>query len=346
MSGAQVTAEGPCPCGRRDARQRAQPFARCCGRFLADFERTPAPDAEALMRSRYCAFVLQDADYLLATWHSSHRPPSLAFEPGLKWLGLEVRDHRLLSRYAYILMLLGLVLLTLPAILPASISEVNGAKIWIRFEGFSIQPAEFSKILLLIFFAAVLVSKRELFTNAGKHVLGMDLPRPRDLAPLLVAWIASIAVMVFEKDLGTSLLLYASFLVLLYVATDRLSWVVIGLALFAAGVFSYLRLGQAEDPDFTFKLMVVRAFWPGASPRRCWPLNRTIPRQGRRPGRIRPAGRLFGGGRTGQDPAPVALRHCPEVELARSVGPTSGRSRDQCAQRRRTGRSAGPARGP
>ena len=114
-------------------------------------------------------------------------------------------------------------------------SEQNGAKIWIELPGFSIQPAEFSKILLLIFFAAVLVSKRSVFTTAGKHFLGMDLPRPRDLAPLLVAWIASVAVMIFEKDLGTSLLLYASFLVLLYVATDRFSWVVIGLALFAAG---------------------------------------------------------------------------------------------------------------
>src|SRR6185436_3772147 len=120
-------------------------------------------------------------------------------------------------------------------LLPNKYSEQGGAKIWIQFPGFSIQPAEFSKILLLIFFAAVLVDKRSLFTSAGKHVLGMDLPRPRDLAPLLAAWIASIAVMVFEKDLGTSLLLYASFLVLLYVATDRLSWVVIGLALFAAG---------------------------------------------------------------------------------------------------------------
>ena len=89
--------------------------------------------------------------------------------------------------------------------------------------------------MLLIFFAAVLVAKRSLFTSAGKHVLGMDLPRPRDLAPLLAAWTASVGVMVFEKDLGTSLLLYASFLVLVYIATERLSWVLLGLTLFAAG---------------------------------------------------------------------------------------------------------------
>jgi SEC-C motif-containing protein len=90
----QVTAEGPCPCGRADARGRPLAFARCCGRYLADFAGTPAPDAEALMRSRYAAFVLEDADYLLATWHPSTRPPEVSFEPGLKWLGLELREHR------------------------------------------------------------------------------------------------------------------------------------------------------------------------------------------------------------------------------------------------------------
>lgn len=89
-----VTAEGSCPCGRLDARGRPLAFARCCGRYLADFDHAPAPDAESLMRSRYCAFVLEDADYLLATWHASRRPGTLAFEPGIKWLGLEVRSHR------------------------------------------------------------------------------------------------------------------------------------------------------------------------------------------------------------------------------------------------------------
>lgn len=92
-----VTAEGPCPCGRTDARGKPFAFARCCGPYLADFAHTPAPDAQALMRSRYSAFVLEDADYLLATSHASTRPPELGFEPGLKWLGLEVRAHEMLD---------------------------------------------------------------------------------------------------------------------------------------------------------------------------------------------------------------------------------------------------------
>lgn len=87
----------PCPCGRRDARGRALAFAACCGRYLAHFAHTPAPDAESLMRSRYSAFVCEDAPYLLATWHASHRPPSIDFEPGLRWLGLDVRAHKVID---------------------------------------------------------------------------------------------------------------------------------------------------------------------------------------------------------------------------------------------------------
>ena len=81
-----------CPCGRADARGRPLAYAACCGRYLA--HDTPAPDAEALMRSRYTAFVLERADYLLATWHAGRRPPGIEFDPGVKWLGLDVRQHR------------------------------------------------------------------------------------------------------------------------------------------------------------------------------------------------------------------------------------------------------------
>lgn len=81
----------PCPCGRLDARGRALAWAACCGRFL-DGD-TPAPDAESLMRSRYSAFAHQRPDYLLATWHPGTRPAELPLEPGVKWLGLEVKGH-------------------------------------------------------------------------------------------------------------------------------------------------------------------------------------------------------------------------------------------------------------
>jgi len=83
-----------CPCGRLAGSQKPVACEQCCGRFINDFAETPAPDAESLMRSRYSAFVLQRADYLLATWHTSRRPSGISFDPGVKWLGLEVRQHR------------------------------------------------------------------------------------------------------------------------------------------------------------------------------------------------------------------------------------------------------------
>jgi SEC-C motif-containing protein len=87
----------PCPCGRADAKGKPLAFERCCGPYLADFAGQPAPDAEALMRSRYCAFVREDAGHLLATWHATHRPAEVTFEPRTKWLGLEVRAHRVID---------------------------------------------------------------------------------------------------------------------------------------------------------------------------------------------------------------------------------------------------------
>jgi cell division protein FtsW (lipid II flippase) len=107
---------------------------------------------------------------------------------------------------------------------------------------FSIQPGEFAKILLMVFFAAFLVSKRDLFTAAGRRVLGMDLPRARDLGPLIAAWAVCIGIMVLQKDLGSSLLFFGIVLVLLYVATERAAWVVVGLAMFSIGAVIAWRL--------------------------------------------------------------------------------------------------------
>jgi cell division protein FtsW (lipid II flippase) len=158
-----------------------------------------------------------------------------------------VRDHRTLSRYAYTLALGGMALLALPALLPASLSEVNGAKIWIRVAGFSIQPGEFAKICLVVFFAAYLVDKRDVLALASRRVAGLELPRGRDLGPVLMAWVLSILVLVFERDLGSSLLLFGIFVVMLYIATERSSWLLIGVGLFAGGaliayqVFGHVR---------------------------------------------------------------------------------------------------------
>ena len=88
----------PCPCARAlGPSGKPLAYAACCGRYLDHFEASPAPDAESLMRSRYTAFVQERADYLLATWHASHRPAAIDFEPGVRWLGLTVRAHRQLD---------------------------------------------------------------------------------------------------------------------------------------------------------------------------------------------------------------------------------------------------------
>jgi cell division protein FtsW (lipid II flippase) len=161
---------------------------------------------------------------------------------------LVVRDHRALARYAYTLAAAGLAFLALPALLPGRFSEVNGAKIWIRVAGFSIQPGEFAKLALMVFFASYLVTKRDVLSLASRRVAGVDLPRGRDLGPVLLAWLLSVLVLVGEKDLGTSLLFFGIFVVMLYVATERTSWLLIGLGLFTLGAFvAYQLFGHVQQ---------------------------------------------------------------------------------------------------
>ncbi|MGH8868523.1 MAG: FtsW/RodA/SpoVE family cell cycle protein [Actinomycetes bacterium] len=158
-----------------------------------------------------------------------------------------VRDHRGLQRYTYTAGVAGLLLLAIPAFLPASMSEVNGAKIWIRLAGFSIQPGEFAKFLLMVFFAGYLVAKRDVLSLASKRVLGVDLPRGRDMGPLLVAWMASLGILVLERDLGTSLLFFGIFVAMLYVATERRSWLLLGITMFLSGGYvAYQLFGHVQ----------------------------------------------------------------------------------------------------
>jgi cell division protein FtsW (lipid II flippase) len=166
-----------------------------------------------------------------------------------------MRDHKSLSRYAYTLGFAGIVLVIIPAILPARFSAINDAKLWIKVGPednpyFSIQPGEFAKILLLSFFAYYLVRKREVLSLASRRVLGIDFPRGRDLGPVLVVWLLSLMVLVFEKDLGTSLLYFGMFVVTLYIATERVSWLIIGLLLFFGGAFLAYLLGASIGGPF------------------------------------------------------------------------------------------------
>lgn len=149
-----------------------------------------------------------------------------------------LRNHRLLYRFRFIFGLLGIVLL----IIPVFFRPVNGANIWVQLGPFSFQPGEIGKIALAIFFAGFLVTARESLSMIGRKVLWMTLPRARDLGPLLVVFAASMGVLVFQKDLGTALLYFGLFLVMLYVATGRSSWILLGLGLFLGGAFAASRV--------------------------------------------------------------------------------------------------------
>lgn len=159
---------------------------------------------------------------------------------------LLLRDHRILQRYTYTLGLVGLVLLVLP-LAPLIGTTVNGATLWIRLGGFSFQPAEMAKILLTIFFAGYLVEKRDSLALVRTKFIGVGFPRLKDLGPIVIAWLISLAVLIFETDLGMSLLFFGLFVAMLYIATQRRSWLILGGLLFAAGaVLAYFLFGHVR----------------------------------------------------------------------------------------------------
>ena len=148
-----------------------------------------------------------------------------------------IRRVRTLERYRYTIGLVGLGLVLLP-LLPVVGRSINGARIWTRIGPISFQPGEFAKIALAVFFAAYLVEKREVLSMGTTRVGPIALPDPKALGPVLAVWGVSMAVIVFEKDLGSALLFFLLFLVLLWVSTERGSYLGVGLVLFGVGAFA------------------------------------------------------------------------------------------------------------
>ncbi|QIK63353.1 FtsW/RodA/SpoVE family cell cycle protein [Leucobacter viscericola] len=145
-----------------------------------------------------------------------------------------IRNHMVLFRYTYLTGLAAVILLVLP-MLPGIGQTIQGARVWIHVGPFSFQPGEIAKIMLAIFFAGYLVRNRDSLAMVGKKFLGIRFPRARDLGPLLVFWLAAMLVLVFQRDLGTSLLYFGLFLAMLYLATGRIGWLILGVGLFLVG---------------------------------------------------------------------------------------------------------------
>jgi cell division protein FtsW (lipid II flippase) len=157
-----------------------------------------------------------------------------------------VHDHRNLRRYTYIWGLVSVILLLLPLV-PGLGMEIRGARLWIQIGSFTFQPAELAKVTLTIFFASYLVQTREQLALIRHKVLGLGIPRGRDLGPILVVWLMAMAIMGLQTDLGTAVMFFGLFVGLLYVATGRRSWVVLGLILIAVGaVFAYRAFGHVQ----------------------------------------------------------------------------------------------------
>ncbi|MGD7705372.1 FtsW/RodA/SpoVE family cell cycle protein [Microlunatus sp. Y2014] len=156
------------------------------------------------------------------------------------------KDHRPLDRFTYLFALAGLLLLLLPLV-PGLGVELNGSRIWISVGPLSFQPAEAAKIILAISFASYLVAHREVLALASVRVVGIDLPRLRDFVPITLVWGVCMLVLAFQRDLGTALLFFGMFVMMLYVATERPGWAIVGLVFFASGaVAAWLLMSHVQ----------------------------------------------------------------------------------------------------
>jgi len=145
-----------------------------------------------------------------------------------------VRNHRVLLRFRYLFMLAGVLLLLMP-LMPGIGRTVNGATLWVQLGSITFQPGEVAKIALAIFFAGYLLTAKDSLQVVGRYALGVRWPRLRDLGPILVVWALAMAVLVFQRDLGTSLLYFGLFLAMMFIATERFIWIVVGGGFFLAG---------------------------------------------------------------------------------------------------------------
>lgn len=150
-----------------------------------------------------------------------------------------VKNLEVIKRYKYVLGIAGIILLVLPMFIG---TEIYGSKLWIKIGGFQFQPGEFAKVLIVLFLAGYLAENRELLSISNRTVLGIKFPRLRLLYPLFIVWGVCLLVVAFERDLGSALLFYTIFLIMLYVATGRVSYVIIGLALLAIGAFGMYQI--------------------------------------------------------------------------------------------------------
>lgn len=196
--------------------------------------------------------MIRRIDYALASSDASELAPSQTIWTmvgvGLLLATLVfVRDYEVLDRYRYSIGIAAIVLLLMP-LLPIIGVNINGADLWVRVAGLSIQPGEFAKIGLAVFFASYLAENRQLLTVATNRVGPLMVPPARAFGPVLAVWGLSLAVLVFERDLGLSLLLFGLFISMLYVATARVAYVLGGISLFALGGYvAYLLFGHVRD---------------------------------------------------------------------------------------------------